>query len=108
MKQFLLTLLAFVALAIPSFADKSGKCGDNVSWTFNESTKALTISGSGPMADYSYSNAPFKSIGATTVIIKEGVTTIGNYIFFSCKSLTSVTIPNYVTSIGNNAFYGCM
>ena len=35
------------------------------------------------------------------------VTSIGNYAFNNCSSLTSVTIPNSVTSIGNSAFTGC-
>ena len=35
------------------------------------------------------------------------VTSIGNYAFYDCSSLTSITIPNSVTSIGNNAFQGC-
>ena len=36
--------------------------------------------------------------------IPNSVTSIGNYAFRGCSSLTSVTIPNSVTSIGNSAF----
>ena len=34
------------------------------------------------------------------------ITTIGNYAFYACTSLTNVTLPA-CTSIGNNAFYSC-
>lgn len=39
--------------------------------------------------------------------IPNSVTSIGDYAFFNCDSLTSVTIPNSVTSIGGSAFYWC-
>ena len=43
----------------------------------------------------------------TDLVIPNGVTSIGNYAFQDCTSLTSVTIPNSVTSIGDYAFYDC-
>lgn len=42
-----------------------------------------------------------------TVIILDGVTSIGNSAFALCSSLTSVSIPESVTSIGGNAFLYC-
>ncbi|HXR03818.1 MAG TPA: leucine-rich repeat domain-containing protein [Verrucomicrobiae bacterium] len=46
-------------------------------------------------------------LGLTNIIMGANVTTIGNYAFASCYSLTSLTIPNSVTSIGSGAFAFC-
>ena len=43
-----------------------------------------------------------------SVMIEEGVETIGHEAFYNCTSLTSITIPNSVTTIGNMAFNGCI
>ena len=43
----------------------------------------------------------------TSVTIPNSVTSIKSGAFSSCKSLTSITIPNSVTSIGNVAFAEC-
>lgn len=43
----------------------------------------------------------------TSVTIPEGVTSIGNYVFYNCSGLTSVTIPEGVTSIGKWTFTYC-
>lgn len=45
--------------------------------------------------------------GLTSVVISEGVTSIGSDTFLGCKSLRSVTIPSSVTTISNSAFTGC-
>ena len=41
------------------------------------------------------------------VEIGDSVTSIGNYAFYNCYSLSSITIPDSVTSIGSNAFSNC-
>ena len=43
----------------------------------------------------------------TSVIVGNGVTSIGGWAFEDCTSLTSVTIGNSVTSIGDYAFERC-
>ena len=104
-------------------AIEEGVCGNNVSWQLTADGK-LTISGAGPMYDYSYQSsydsgsyhdfttAPWggsetNAKRVKTVVIKNGVTNIGEYDFFGCTSLTSVTFSDKITSIGNYAFYGC-
>ena len=41
------------------------------------------------------------------IVIPDSVTTIHNYAFYKCTSLTSVVIPDSVTSVGSWAFYQC-
>ena len=48
-----------------------------------------------------------KCKGFDTVIIPDGVRSIGGYAFGECVYLTSLTIPSSVTSIGKSAFSGC-
>ena len=57
--------------------------------------EVLIISGNGEMAD-----AAFRLWNLNSVIINEGVTTIGQDAFLYCSGLTSVTIPSSVTTIG--------
>ena len=45
--------------------------------------------------------------GLTSVVIPEGITSIGGRAFIYCESLLSVTIPDNVTSIGDSAFTFC-
>ncbi|MDR1563032.1 MAG: leucine-rich repeat domain-containing protein [Dysgonamonadaceae bacterium] len=99
--------------------------------TWNLSNGTLTISGEGEMPDYDDSvpwssykssittvvigdgvtsigrDAFYDCIGLTSVTISESVTSIGDWAFYDCSGLTSVTIPNSVTSIGNGAFGSC-
>ena len=97
---------------ITGMPNPNGKCGDNVRWALTgESTNyALTISGTGAMADYASSSVqPWNDYRSSikTVVIGNGVTSIGNYTFAKCTGLTSIEIPASVTSIGDDAFWDC-
>ena len=94
-----------------------GISGD-VSWTlYDDGTLVIgeTITGSGKMADYPRSNArPWWRINnvvylqqITSVIVKEGVTSIGDYAFFYMQKLTNLELPDSITSIGDSAFGTC-
>ena len=68
----------------------------------------LEISGNGEIWDYTDYSQWYKYRGSiTSVMIGDGVTSIGNRAFYGCEGLTSIVIPDSVTSIGDNAFYGC-
>ena len=80
----------------------------NLTWTL-DAEGTMTISGSGEMKSYRIPDSPAtqKKDSVNKVVIQEGVTSIGEYAFNGCSSLTSIEIPESVTSIGNDAFSGC-
>ena len=83
----------------------SGTCGDTLTWTLDDAG-TLTISGTGEMYDYGFTWYDYWE-DIQKVVIKSGVTTIGECAFRDCYSVTDVTIPASVTSIGMEAFYWC-
>ncbi len=89
--------------------ETSGSCGDNVFWTYDESTHTLTISGTGDMADFPSGGAPWRghSSSIKTIVVEDGVTSIGDFAFYRNSGMTSITIPSSVTRIGRSAFWSC-
>ena len=80
--------------------------GSNLTWVLT-SDSVLTISGSGAMANYVWStDVPWYAYQDffNTVMIGNGITTIGQCAFQWYSNLTSVTIGNSVTTIGSQAF----
>ena len=124
-KRFLafIVLMAVLCAAFPVFAEDTtekiyeGSCGKYLSWKYNAKTKILTISGTGNMPNYysssvAGSRAPWVTSTSIkndleTVVISNGVESIGENAFFECTNLKNVDISNSVKTIGNGAFYGC-
>ena len=118
MKQKLFTFFFALVASVSAIYAQSGTCGKNLTWNLNAETGVLTISGTGAMDNYYYGDyyyggggevSPWNDFTSVikTVIINDGVTSIGNYAFVACSSLISVTIGNSVTSIGEYAFHYC-
>ncbi len=106
--MFCVMSICFALLSTNVSAASNGTCGDNLTWALNDEG-VLAISGTGEMYDFSYNSSPWYDSAdiICSVIIEDGVTTIGDYAFYSCDSLTSITIPNSVSSIGLGTFRYC-
>lgn len=88
----------------------SGDCGEAAAWSLSEDETVLTISGSGPMADYrSAKEAPWRysADAVTTLRVESGVTTLGDYAFQNFRNLTDVRLPASLERVGTYTFTGC-
>lgn len=87
-----------------------GKCGQNVNWYYAQNgagERSIFIKGTGAMDNYSPSNQPQwvkLRENIETVVIKEGVTSVGDYAFAECTKLKEVTLEKGVQTIGASAF----
>lgn len=109
MKLFLLFIISLFPITL--YADEEGSCGSNTRYTYDESTNTLNILGEGDMSNFSMygKDAPWYNYRTDIikVVIKNGVSRIGNYAFCGCDRLVEVYIPNSVKSIGSDAFSAC-
>ena len=114
----LLSLALLLGIFAPGFTVyagvvDSGDCGDNVAWSLDDGG-VMTISVKdatqpGEMTDYvSSSDTPWYShLGdVTSVIVKEGVTKVGNRAFDSAINVETVSLPKGLKTIGDSAFFG--
>ena len=107
MKIRTLSLLAAILFCANIMA-QTAIPGSNLTWKLESAT--LTIEGTGAMPDYLQASRPWHGSRGTvqTVVIGDGVTSIGNDAFRSFANLKSVSIPNSVISIGTYAFSNCV
>lgn len=109
--SMMLTILPVNAITALAANDS---CGANLTYELTQNTDdpgtyTLTIRGGGAMYNYSSSTVPWNTQKSkiTSVVIENGVTSIGNYAFEDCSALKKLDIPQSVTEIGSKAFLGC-
>lgn len=111
-------LLLFACATCAYAQDTSGSCGrqagsnadsTNLQWSYDASQRTLTITGSGPMKDYSLeSKAPWSAWQSEIryVEMDEQITSIGSHALYNLSSLRHLHIPGGVSAIGSYAFRG--
>ena len=107
----LFTLFVALAASVGTLFAESGYCGPDLTWFYNPSDSSLTISGTGPMTNYSQDNhAPWYEYydKIKSLNLESGMTTIGDYAFFWLSKVEYIDIPYGVTSIGDYSFGGCV
>lgn len=95
-------------------------CGPNITYSFNEQTGELTLSGTGrtfdyynPDNDFDYDEpintikSPWNGVFVKSVIIGEGITRLGDGLFEKCFHINTVEFPKTLKEIGINTFHKC-
>lgn len=82
--------------------------GSNVIATLTKDG-TMTLSGEGDIKDYTAETMPFKDniSNIKDIVIEEGITSVGNALFYNCKDVTGkLIVPSTVVEIGAYAFSG--
>lgn len=86
-----------------------GSYSDTVFWYLYEDG-TLEVSGEGVTDNYHSAklSPTYEYVDMIEkIVIKEGVTTLGNQLFWNLKNVKEVTIPKSVTYVGKSAFHKC-
>ncbi|MBQ6585183.1 MAG: leucine-rich repeat domain-containing protein, partial [Coriobacteriales bacterium] len=98
----------------------SGVCGNDLVWVLDTESGVLEITGTGGMYDYHHPEAEeingnviyvdgcapwiYQRSYITSVVVDEGVTSVGTWSFPGCQNLSSVSLPSTLKTIGDGSF----
>lgn len=88
---------------------EDNRCGNNMTWEYDKSTKTLKISGTGYMYDYDNRSRPWENIknDVESIEIEDGIRDIGNCAFKDFENLEWLELPDSILAIGESAFSNC-
>ena len=102
---FIISAMSVCFSAVAVSPTTNGSTG-SVKFDYDKSTQTLTVSGKGEITAGEFSDSRFADLSVKHLIIKKGITKIGDYAF-SRLEIENLVIPDGVTYIGENAFSGC-
>ena len=116
MKRVLAILLAVIMLigtvpVVSMAAPQYTRLGNSSIGYYLDEEGTLTLQGRGSTPDYDSGDSPFdfryeNDLNIKRVVIKEGITRLGNMLFIGCP-MESISLPDSLNSIGNYALYSC-
>ena len=119
-KILIFAIIMYCSFITISATGNSGTCGPNATWSYNEQTRTLTISGSGAISGYEQLTVINGSLARTaaapwnaysneirSIIIGEGITSIGESAFKHYDNLENLKLPSTLLQIENYAFSRC-
>ena len=114
MKRILALLLSvlmlFGTMPITAMAaTETGRLGtSNVYYELTDEG-VLRLYGTGATPNYpaEAESSPFAGKYVEKVVVEQGITSIGNYIFAECWDIEEVSLPKSLRYVGNVAFGGC-
>ena len=119
MKKYLLLATALFTANTQAEIFSANNCGktqeDSCTWTFDDQTGILSITGKGEMQDYGpesampgvdyrnfFTERPWQNFSSqiTKVVVEDGITSVGNRAFEELKNVKDVQISDTVLSLG--------
>jgi len=92
----------------PAVINDPTACGDKAHWSFADGV--LTITGEGALWDYGTAfDKPWESYRwrITKIVVSEGITRLGDYVFYNTGNAVEVSLPETLKEIGKRAFGAC-
>ena len=82
----------------------TGQCGENIYYVLYDNGKLL-LRGTGATYDYtSHDSVFYQNDQIKEIVLSNGITSLGDRLFYHCSNAKTVSLPATLTSIGNSAF----
>ena len=82
----------------------TGQCGENIYYVLYDNGKLL-LRGTGATYDYtSHDSVFYQNDQIKEIVLSNGITSLGDCLFYYCANAKTVSLPATLTSIGDSAF----